>query len=182
MSCSCSSTTWRCASDRLLLHAAAGGDGHGAHGRRGAALARGSWLMASLRRRSAWPIPLSAPARSCWACRQDLSNGRGRDGVGAGRRRSRGRCPGSSASSCSSGRSRSPSYAYWPNSSTWSPRAVGDASEELQKALSTDLRLYITDTLADPDEETAWIPTSMAGIAECRRQANTSSATSRSPS
>jgi hypothetical protein len=47
-----------------------------------------------------------------------------------------------------------------------------DASEELHKALSTDLRLYITDTLADPDEETAWIPSSMAGVAESRRQAN----------
>lgn len=46
------------------------------------------------------------------------------------------------------------------------------ASEELRKALSTDLRLYITDTLADPDEETAWIPTSMAGVAESRRRAN----------
>ena len=49
---------------------------------------------------------------------------------------------------------------------------AGDASEERQKALSTELRLYITDTLADPDEEAAWIPANMAGIAECRRQAN----------
>ncbi len=38
-----------------------------------------------------------------------------------------------------------------------------DASEALQKALSADLKLYITDTLADPDEETAWIPSNMAG-------------------
>ena len=45
-------------------------------------------------------------------------------------------------------------------------------SEDLQKALSADLRLYITDTLADPDEETAWIPHSMAGVAESRKQAN----------
>ncbi|HEX3920493.1 MAG TPA: type ISP restriction/modification enzyme, partial [Caulobacteraceae bacterium] len=49
---------------------------------------------------------------------------------------------------------------------------AGDASEELQKALSTDLRLYITDTLSDPDEETAWIPSNLAGVAESRRQAN----------
>ncbi len=49
---------------------------------------------------------------------------------------------------------------------------AGDSSEELQKALSTDLRLYITDTLSDPDEETAWIPSNMAGVAESRRQAN----------
>jgi hypothetical protein len=49
---------------------------------------------------------------------------------------------------------------------------AGDATEELQKALGADLRLYITDTLADPDEETAWIPSSMAGVAESRREAN----------
>ncbi len=48
----------------------------------------------------------------------------------------------------------------------------GGASDELQKALSADLRLFITDTLADPDEETAWIPSNMAGVAESRRQAN----------
>ncbi|MDB5475683.1 MAG: putative methyltransferase [Phenylobacterium sp.] len=48
----------------------------------------------------------------------------------------------------------------------------GEESEALRKALSADLRLYITDTLADPDEATAWIPTSMAGVAESRRQAN----------
>jgi hypothetical protein len=42
----------------------------------------------------------------------------------------------------------------------------------VEKALSAKLRLYITDTLADPDEETAWIPHSMAGIAESRREAN----------
>jgi hypothetical protein len=48
----------------------------------------------------------------------------------------------------------------------------GETSDELQKALSADLRLYITDTLADPDEETAWIPQNMAGVAESRKQAN----------
>lgn len=47
-----------------------------------------------------------------------------------------------------------------------------EASEALQKALSADLRLYITDTLADPDEESEWIPTNMAGVAESRRAAN----------
>lgn len=51
--------------------------------------------------------------------------------------------------------------------------AGDDAAEaELQKALSADLRLYITDTLADPDEGTAWIPTHMAGVAESRQKAN----------
>ncbi|OYW94143.1 MAG: DNA methyltransferase [Caulobacterales bacterium 32-67-6] len=34
------------------------------------------------------------------------------------------------------------------------------------------LRLYITDTLADPDEETPWVPRLVEGIAESRRQAN----------
>jgi len=42
----------------------------------------------------------------------------------------------------------------------------GDASS------SAELRLYITDTLADPDEESAWIPQSMAGLAESRKAAN----------
>jgi hypothetical protein len=51
-------------------------------------------------------------------------------------------------------------------------REKDEASEELERALSADLRLYITDTLADPDEETAWIPASMAGVAESRKQAN----------
>ena len=51
--------------------------------------------------------------------------------------------------------------------------ADGDeAPEELQKALSAHLRLYIADTLADPDEETAWIPSSMTTVAESRRAAN----------
>lgn len=47
-----------------------------------------------------------------------------------------------------------------------------EASEELHKVLGATLRLYITDTLADPDEETSWIPSSMSGIAESRREAN----------
>lgn len=50
---------------------------------------------------------------------------------------------------------------------------AGEASEELHKALSADLRLYITDTLADPDEEFAWIATPMAReVAASRQQAN----------
>lgn len=40
------------------------------------------------------------------------------------------------------------------------------------KTDASALRLYVADTLADPDEETAWIPQSMAGIAESRRAAN----------
>lgn len=47
-----------------------------------------------------------------------------------------------------------------------------EASEDLHKVLSGTLRLYITDTLADPDEEFGWIPSSMSGIAESRREAN----------
>ncbi|MDR3508876.1 MAG: N-6 DNA methylase, partial [Caulobacteraceae bacterium] len=47
-----------------------------------------------------------------------------------------------------------------------------EVDEAVEKALSANLRLYITDTLADPDEETAWIPQSMAGIADSRREAN----------
>lgn len=50
---------------------------------------------------------------------------------------------------------------------------AGEASEELHTALSAHLRLYITDTLADPDEETPWIPTPMAReVAASRREAN----------
>ncbi|CAN5538653.1 hypothetical protein BH10PSE5_BH10PSE5_26550 [soil metagenome] len=51
-------------------------------------------------------------------------------------------------------------------------KAEAEASDDLRKALSTELRLYITDTLADPDEETAWIPSNMAGVADSRRAAN----------
>jgi hypothetical protein len=39
-------------------------------------------------------------------------------------------------------------------------------------ATAAELRLYIADTLADPDEETAWIPHSLTGIAESRKAAN----------
>ncbi|MFN3537111.1 MAG: type ISP restriction/modification enzyme, partial [Brevundimonas sp.] len=47
-----------------------------------------------------------------------------------------------------------------------------EVPEELQKALGATLRLYITDTLSDPDEEFGWIPTGMASIADSRREAN----------
>lgn len=40
------------------------------------------------------------------------------------------------------------------------------------KAIDADLRLYVADTLADPDEGTAWIPASLKPIAESRRAAN----------
>ncbi|HWF00973.1 MAG TPA: type ISP restriction/modification enzyme [Caulobacteraceae bacterium] len=49
---------------------------------------------------------------------------------------------------------------------------AGEKTGERERALSAQLRLYITDTLADPDEETAWIPASLSGVAESRRQAN----------
>jgi len=48
----------------------------------------------------------------------------------------------------------------------------GDDSVATEKVLSANLRLFIADTLADPDEETAWIPHSMAGIADSRKAAN----------
>lgn len=38
--------------------------------------------------------------------------------------------------------------------------------------IDANLRLYVADTLADPDEETAWIPTHLGAIAESRRRAN----------
>ena len=37
---------------------------------------------------------------------------------------------------------------------------------------ASDLRLYITDTLADPDEEAAWVPHPVRAIAESRKQSN----------
>ena len=41
-----------------------------------------------------------------------------------------------------------------------------------ERAEASQLRVYIADTLADPDEETAWIPSSMTGLAESRKAAN----------
>jgi hypothetical protein len=40
------------------------------------------------------------------------------------------------------------------------------------EAIEANLRLYVADTLADPDEETAWIPTHLGAIAESRKKAN----------
>src|SRR5215204_6011200 len=49
-----------------------------------------------------------------------------------------------------------------------------DGSGKAKKPLAdaSHLRLYVADTLADPDEETAWIPTSLAGLAQSRKDAN----------
>jgi len=41
-----------------------------------------------------------------------------------------------------------------------------------EDADASRLRLFVTDTLADPDEATAWIPSNLSSIAESRRQAN----------
>ncbi len=51
---------------------------------------------------------------------------------------------------------------------------AGDGSGKRTKPLAdaSHLRLYVADTLADPDEETAWIPTSLAGLAQSRKDAN----------
>lgn len=43
---------------------------------------------------------------------------------------------------------------------------------DADKADASQLRLYITDTLADPDEEAAWVPHPVRAIAESRRQSN----------
>jgi hypothetical protein len=51
-------------------------------------------------------------------------------------------------------------------------KAGDEVDEAVEKALSAGLRLYIADTLEDPDEESQWIPQSMTGIAESRREAN----------
>lgn len=50
---------------------------------------------------------------------------------------------------------------------------IADLTEaDADKADASHLRLYITDTLADPDEETAWVPQSVQGIAQSRKDAN----------
>jgi hypothetical protein len=41
-----------------------------------------------------------------------------------------------------------------------------------EEEIDAKLRLYVADTLADPDEETQWIPASLQPIAESRKQAN----------
>jgi hypothetical protein len=40
------------------------------------------------------------------------------------------------------------------------------------ETVDAELRLFVADTLADPDEDTAWIPASLKPIAESRRAAN----------
>lgn len=49
-----------------------------------------------------------------------------------------------------------------------------DGSGRVRKPMAdaSHLRLFVADTLADPDEETAWIPTTMAGLAQSRKDAN----------
>jgi N-6 DNA Methylase/Type ISP C-terminal specificity domain len=52
------------------------------------------------------------------------------------------------------------------------PAAVGNGKKMKPLADALHLRLYVADTLADPDEDTAWIPTSLAGLAQSRKAAN----------
>ena len=52
------------------------------------------------------------------------------------------------------------------------PAAGHDGKKGKPLADASHLRLYVADTLADPDEETAWIPTSLAGLAQSRKAAN----------
>lgn len=49
---------------------------------------------------------------------------------------------------------------------------VGNGKKMKPLADASHLRLYVADTLADPDEDTAWIPTSLAGLAQSRKAAN----------
>ncbi len=52
------------------------------------------------------------------------------------------------------------------------PAALGNGKKMKPLADASHLRLYVADTLADPDEDTAWIPTSLAGLAQSRKAAN----------
>ena len=52
------------------------------------------------------------------------------------------------------------------------PSDDGSGKKGKPLADASHLRLFVADTLADPDEETAWIPTSLAGLAESRKAAN----------
>ncbi|NJN36032.1 MAG: N-6 DNA methylase [Nitrospiraceae bacterium] len=49
-----------------------------------------------------------------------------------------------------------------------------DDSSEPREPLAdaSNLRLFVTDTLADPDEEAAWIPVNLAGLGESQKAAN----------
>lgn len=50
---------------------------------------------------------------------------------------------------------------------------IADLTEaDADTADASELRLYITDTLADPDEEAAWVPHPVRAIAESRKQSN----------
>ncbi len=50
--------------------------------------------------------------------------------------------------------------------------SVGNGKKMKPLADASHLRLFVADTLADPDEDTAWIPTSLAGLAQSRIAAN----------
>jgi hypothetical protein len=52
------------------------------------------------------------------------------------------------------------------------PAGEGASKKTKPLADASHLRLYVADTLADPDEETAWIPTALAGLAQSRKAAN----------
>jgi hypothetical protein len=52
------------------------------------------------------------------------------------------------------------------------PAAAWNGKKMKPLADASHLRLYVADTLADPDEDTAWIPTSLAGLAQSRKAAN----------
>ena len=52
------------------------------------------------------------------------------------------------------------------------PVAAGEGKKMKPLADASHLRLYVADTLADPDEDTAWIPTSLTGLAQSRKAAN----------
>ncbi len=51
--------------------------------------------------------------------------------------------------------------------------AAGSGGKKMKPlADASHLRLYVADTLADPDEDTAWIPAPLAGLAQSRKAAN----------
>ena len=52
------------------------------------------------------------------------------------------------------------------------PAADGSGKIKKPFADASHLRLFVADTLADPDEDTAWIPTALAGLAQSRIAAN----------
>ena len=62
------------------------------------------------------------------------------------------------------------------------PAALGNGKKMKPLADASHLRLYVADTLADPDEDTAWIPTSLAGLAQSRKAANAIKRKEQSPS